>query len=387
MSVATRQRQLVLIGGGHVHVQVLQAFATTPPDDCRITLIASEAVAMYSGMAPGFVAGDYSRDELSIDLRPLAAACNAEFIENRCERVFPELKRIELDDGRRLSYDVASFNVGSTLVGRNLQGVAEHTLPTRPLTKLIGGISAMIGRAKAHPTDQPFRLVVVGAGVAGIELAFTTQSRLRKETGRSIHTTVLDSAGRILASLPGAFVRRVERLADRRGISFCNDAKVVRICNHGVILQSGNRIDSDATLWVTGPAGHRLFPNSPGIETDDRGFAWTRCTLQLKNHEDIFAVGDCGTLCDYPHTPKAGVYAVRQGSLLAHNLRAQLCGEPLGSYKPQRDFLTLCNMGNGYAIGCKKNLSFGGRWVLRLKDRIDRAFMRRFQSDPQKVHD
>ncbi len=51
----------------------------------------------------------------------------------------------------------------------------------------------------------------------------------------------------------------------------------------------------------------------------------------------------------------------------------------LRRYTPQRDFLALLNIGDGTALGTKWGRSFEGRWVMRLKDWIDRRFMRRFQ--------
>ncbi len=379
MSVATPVRHLVLVGGGHAHVQVLATFAADPPANSRITLVAAERIAMYSGMAPGFVGGDYSFDDLSIDLRPLADACGAEVLEARCERVDPLAKEIHLSGGDVIGYDVASFNVGSTLLGRELDGVSQYALPTRPLSKLLSGMDGLIDRADSHSSGKPFRLLVVGGGVAGIELAFCAQVRLKRATGRVIDVTLLNSGSRILPRYPDSLVHRVEHLAAIRGIVIENNMRVVALDEGGALLASGDRVFCDAVLWVTGPSSHSLFFDSPGVDTDDRGFVSIRSTLQFTGYDDLFAVGDCGTLVDYPETPKAGVYAVRQGPVLAGNLRAFLCGEALGEYKPQREFLTLLNMGEGYAVGCKFGFSFGGRWVLRLKDWIDRGFVRRFQ--------
>jgi selenide,water dikinase len=94
----------------------------------------------------------------------------------------------------------------------------------------------------------------------------------------------------------------------------------------------------------------------------------------------MFAVGDCATLDEFPDTPKAGVYAVRQGPILMRNLRAVAAGGGLESYRPQADFLTLLNLGDGSALGTKWGRTFEGRWVMWLKDRIDRRFMKRFQT-------
>jgi len=379
MIVATPARQLVLVGGGHAHVQVLKAFATDPPANCRITLVTAERIAMYSGMAPGFVAGDYTMHDLSIDLKPLAAGCGAELIEASCDRVAPAAKQIHLAGGEVIKYDVASFNIGSTLLGRELPGVSEHALPTRPLRKLLDGIEGLIARASEHHGDQPFRLLVVGAGVAGVELAFCAQARLRRETGKTIAVTLFNNGSRILPRYPDSLVRRVVRLSDKCGITIKNNVRAVELNDRGVMVESGKHFEGDAVLWVTGPESHPPFSNSPGIVTDHRGFVTTRSTLQFKDHDNLFAVGDCGTLIDYPTTPKAGVYAVRQGPVITDNLRRFLHGDPLQTYKPQREFLTLLNMGDGYAIGCKFGVTFGGQWVLRLKDRIDRNFMRAYQ--------
>ncbi len=131
-------------------------------------------------------------------------------------------------------------------------------------------------------------------------------------------------------------------------------------------------------IWVTGAISPSLFRDSQ-VATDDRGFLLIRSTLQVKDHDDIFATGDCATLIDYPQTPKAGVYAVRQGPYIAHNLRAALTGQPLKSYVPQRDFLLLMNLGKGYAVGTKWGLQFGGKWVRRWKNHLDVRFMQTFQ--------
>jgi len=102
-------------------------------------------------------------------------------------------------------------------------------------------------------------------------------------------------------------------------------------------------------------------------------------TLQVVGHPDLFAVGDCASSDAWPWMKKAGVYAVRQGPVLDANLRALLTGRPLRAYRPQRDFLTLLNLGERRALGSKWGFAVEGGWVFRLKDRIDRGFMRRFQ--------
>jgi NADH dehydrogenase FAD-containing subunit len=93
----------------------------------------------------------------------------------------------------------------------------------------------------------------------------------------------------------------------------------------------------------------------------------------------VFAVGDSGTIAETP-TPKAGVYAIRQGPILWKNLARLLAGQPLLQYAPRSNFLKLLNTGDGQALGEYLGWSFQGRWVWKVKDWIDGRFMDQFRS-------
>src|SRR6188768_3654127 len=91
------RRDLVLVGGGHAHVQVLRRFAMEPPRGTRITVVVDTPVAVYSGMVPGFVAGQYQASELEIDVVPLARRAGARVILSRAVRIDAAASRIELE--------------------------------------------------------------------------------------------------------------------------------------------------------------------------------------------------------------------------------------------------------------------------------------------------
>lgn len=374
-------RQVLLIGGGHSHVQVLESLASTPLSGATVEVIVDKPIAIYSGMVPGYVAGQYSARELEIDVPRLCSRAGVECTVEPVAIIDAAARQIGLANGRRLDYDLASVNIGSTVAGLDLPGVRDSAIPTRPISELIRRTEEVVTKASNRQQEGPFQVVVVGGGAGGVELAFTFLERLERAGCAPVEAHLINSGPRILEGYPASLAHRAVRAATRRGIQVhCN--KRVQSAEAGQItLDSGEVWPCDALLWVTGAVSHPLFVDS-GLPTDDRGFVDTRSTLQIVGYDDLFAVGDCATLIDYPATPKAGVYAVRQGPVLTNNLRASLAGRPLESYRPQNDFLTLLNLGDGSALGAKKGLSFQGRWVMRLKSWIDRRFMQRFQFEP-----
>lgn len=376
--MSTADRHLVLVGGGHAHVQVLRRMAMEPVSGARLTLVSDTPLAVYSGMVPGFIAGRYQREELEIDVVPLARRAAVRVVLARALGVDVKNRRLLLEGRPSLPYDAISFNVGSTVAGLDLEGVREHTLPTRPIGRLVERFDEVLARYRQHSSSGAFRVVVAGAGAGGVELSFTALHRLQNEGGARVEVTLVEAGQRVLPGYPEGLVARLERQAARRGITILRGRRVMTIEPGRVHFDDGHTLAFNALLWVTGAVAQPLFRDS-GLPTDERGFVRVRPTLQVEGHDEIFAVGDCATLVEHPETPKAGVYAVRQGPYLTDNLRAMLTGGRLRSYRPQRDFLTLLNLGDGTALGSKWGVSFEGRWVMELKDKIDRRFMRRFQ--------
>lgn len=370
--------QVVLVGAGHTHIQALRHWMMHPDPAVEATLVVDTPIAVYSGMAPGLVAGQYERHELEIDAVPLARRAGVRVVLAPCTGIEAANRRVLVEGREPLPFDIASFDVGSTVAGLELPGVREHAVPTRPINRLAAAIS---GRIEAVTSLQP-NVVVVGSGAGGIELAFCIDARLRG-LGLEPRVTIVEAGNRILPGYHPALARRVGAAARERGLRTLVDTTVAAVDEDCVRLEDGRRLDSDLTFWVTGAAALPIFRGSD-LPLCDRGFARTRPTLQVEGHDHIFAVGDCATLIDQPNRPRAGVYAVRMGPYLIENLERLKTGQRLRRYRPQGDFLALLNLGDGRAAGAKWGAAFEGRWVMRLKDRIDRRFMERFQAlDPE----
>ncbi len=146
----------------------------------------------------------------------------------------------------------------------------------------------------------------------------------------------------------------------------------VRVEEGAVHLEGGQALPFDELFWAT-EASPAPWLAGTGLALDAQGFVAVEPTLESISHPGVFAAGDVASF--RPQLSKAGVYAVREGPVLAANLRSAAAGERLKAYKPQRNILSLISTGGRYALGARNGLTFEGRWVWRWKNWIDRRFM------------
>jgi selenide,water dikinase len=141
------------------------------------------------------------------------------------------------------------------------------------------------------------------------------------------------------------------------------------------VYPCGETLAADEVVWVTQAGGapgcaRPVWHSTPPVSSG-------RATLQTVSDPLIFAAGDCAAMLGRP-LEKAGVFAVRQGPVLAENLRRSLLERPLrvlasatalaGADQHRRPLRR--------RLACRMHAE--GAWVWRWKDWLDRRFMRRF---------
>ena len=129
---ATTPSRLILVGGGHAHLLVLQALATRRPQGVDITLISPSRWQHYSGMLPGWMKQHYALDDCRIDLLPLLRQARVHFIEDHIVGMDAEQRCVCLSDGTHVHYDLLSLDVGSEVNTEWLTDLGPKLLPIKP---------------------------------------------------------------------------------------------------------------------------------------------------------------------------------------------------------------------------------------------------------------
>jgi NADH dehydrogenase FAD-containing subunit len=352
---------IVFAGGGHAHLYSLRRTAALIQAGYEVILVNPESHLYYSGMATGVVSGLYSPEQSRLNVQRMVENGGGRFVEGHVEKVVPEERILLLEGGERLSYDVASFCVGSEVercVG---------SIPVKPVSN-----AALIRNNLKEPG---VRAVIAGGGVAGCEIAANAAERI-EQTNPTATLTLVESGPELLATAPRKARREISDYLRGKNVQIILNSRVVSHDAGIVRLDTGRSLAADVLILATGTLPPPLFSRS-NVLTDEDGRLWVNHYLRSPNHPKLFGGGDAISFRG-GKLPGLGVYAIRQGPILFHNIRATLKGEPLAPFLPQKRYLYVLNLGDGTGLGIRGGFSWRGRSAMKLKHLIDQRFMREY---------
>lgn len=372
-------RRLVLVGGGHAHLHVLRALARRPISDTQVVLV-SPGDHFYSAMVPGFLQGQYGADDIRIDLQALASRAGVRMVRARADRV-DVARGIVIFAGEELPFDFCSLDIGCEPTGTATPGASRWALALRPMERALE-VRARVDALVAGAPERPPAVVVVGAGAGGVEIAFAIRARFHAARVQG-SVSLVEGGVEVLPEYDPTMRDLATRVLGDRGVAVALGGRVTAVSESAVTLHNGASLPADLVVWVTGAAAPPLVAES-GLARDAEGFLLVDRSLRAVDGTPIWGAGDCITLRDFPDIAKAGVYAVREAPALERSLRAALGHGRPGRFRPQRSYLSLLNTGRGWALMRWKGIHRHSRWAWRLKDMIDRRFVRRFQVSDEK---
>ncbi len=142
------EKDLVLLGGGHAHVQVVKSFGMKSERGVRVTLISPEPDTPYSGMLPGLIAGHYAYDDTHIDLVRLCRWADVRFIRAGAVGIDTIARHVTLKDRPAIGYDLLSVDTGSTPRADDVPGAADFAIPVKPISRFLRHWSDLVVRAR-----------------------------------------------------------------------------------------------------------------------------------------------------------------------------------------------------------------------------------------------
>jgi NADH dehydrogenase FAD-containing subunit len=359
-------------------------------------LIDVQAFAYYCGMIPGYLAKLYPNyEETRIDLHELCSKSqnknNIEFVHDGVLDINFDKKLVYLTESTAtIEFDMLSFDIGSATKSLDdVPGAFEYAIPTRPIPYLVERLLELAEQElHAKKVERPMRMVVVGGGASGIELAMSVVGRWRPFLGKEhLQVMLITSDPTILPEIPGAR-RALKELLIEKDLTLCFNATVVKVDEDFVHLATGMKVPYTYCLWATGAGCHDLARTlqQRGLDVTPDGWIRVQDTLQSTSHPNIFAAGDCCYAFALA-LPKAGVYALQEGPILARNLERFAQHQPLENFNPNTNgCLQFLSCGDGTALGFAFGLPLRGRWIWQIKNAMDHEFLSLFNPDGRNTY-
>ncbi|SKA20641.1 NAD(P)/FAD-dependent oxidoreductase [Consotaella salsifontis] len=372
MNVASKAkpdaRRVVLVGAGHAHLALILAADRFRSAGAELVIV-DPGRFWYSGRASALLGGTIEADEDTVNIGELCAACGVRLITGRAVGLDGRERTVFLEEGQPVGYDLASFNVGS-VVGAPFPVRSDNVWPVKPVSGLLRLRQAL------EAARRPISIIVVGGGASGCEIA-ANLAGLAERRRLDLHITLVGRGERLLPSAPSGAGAYMERRLRAGGCRLVLGRKVDSVQGQRVVLDDGGALAFDHCVLATGLVAAPLVGRL-GLPVDPAGGLLVAPTLASLADARVFAAGDCAAIDGHP-LPKVGVYGVRAAPVLLANLLSSLSGAPLRSYRPQRRFLSILDLGDGAGLALRGRLWFPGRAMGWWKRRLDGVFLAKYQ--------
>lgn len=355
--------RIVIVGGGAGGLELATRLGDSLGKRGRaaITLVDAALTHLWKPLLHEVAAGTFDSHEDDVDYIAQAHHHHFEYRLGRMDGLDREKRLIALaptldEDGREviprrtIPYDTLVLAVGSVSNDFGIPGVREHCtfLDDRAQADAFQReiMKTYIRAQTQHEplTPAQLRVVIIGAGATGVELAAELHNVARQLVAygfdrivpeRDVKLTIIEAADHILPALPPRLWQAAERELRKLGVDVRAGKKVTRVTAEGVHTHDGAFHPASLTVWAAGIKAPDFLRGLAGLESNRLNQLVVHPTLQTTRDGNIFALGDCAQ-CPQPGkdrpVPPTAQAAHQQASMLLKTMRRRLTGGALPTY-------------------------------------------------------
>ncbi|HYV18001.1 MAG TPA: NAD(P)/FAD-dependent oxidoreductase [Verrucomicrobiae bacterium] len=338
-------KRVVILGGGfgglYAALRLEKELRREP--GLEVTLVNRENFFLFTPMLHEVAASDLDLTNIVSPVRTLLKRVG--FFQGDVQGIDLERRTVTVTHGldthpHDLPYDALVLALGSVTNFYGLPGLEEHALTMKSLGDAVHLRNRLIQLMEEADTEccalerSPLMtFVVAGGGFAGVETIaglhdFVHASlRFYPNIGaKNVRFVLVHPGDYILPELGEELGRYAQEKLAARGIEIRGRVKVSEVDGKGVTLSDGAVIPSRTIVWTAGTTPNPMLALLPCPR--EKGRIKVDETLEVPGHPGVFAVGDCALI---PHKsgafhPPTAQHALREGSVVAHNVLARLRG-------------------------------------------------------------
>ena len=271
--------------------------------------------------------------------------------------------KIQLSDGKDVSYDYLVLAGGATVNYFNTPGAAVHAFPLYTLMNAVKLRSRVLERFEAADRDPTLieegalNFVIVGAGPTGVETAGALSDLFYNLLPRDYHqlatekarVIIVERGKEVLAPFKDNLRSYAKEELERRRVEVRLGEAVAEVGPTFVRLKSGEEIQAHTLIWAAGVRANPLA-DLLGLPQGRGGRVKLNPDLSVPDHPEIFVVGDMGEVAsDGEVLPQLGSVAMQSGEHVGRQIARRVAGEPGQPFK-YWDKGFMATIGRGAAV-------------------------------------
>jgi NADH:ubiquinone reductase (H+-translocating) len=356
--------QVVILGCGFAGQGAAAKLKNAP---VKITIIDQNDYHTFQPLLYQLATDEMGMTEVGFPIRELLhRQDNAVFHQVKVTGIDLANKRVQLEGMDPIAYDYLVVGLGAVVNFFGMQGAQEHAYPLytlRDAVRLKDHILETLEAADKNPTlvdDGALTFCVVGGGPTGVETAGALAELMHAVAERDYpNLPIKDKAQIVLFEmgphLLGPFKPKLQGYAkktlEKLGVTVRLGEGVVEVTPKTITLKSGEVIKTHTLVWGAGIQANPLA-KSLGVEPVKGGRISVDLDLTLKDHPEVFVVGDIAVMTDAKTNeplPQLGSVAQQAGRHVGENIERLVKGEATEPFK-YLDKGTMATIGRGAAV-------------------------------------
>ena len=350
---------LVLVGGGHSNVLLMKKWLMHPHliPKCPISIISRDSHLVYSAMFPSVISKEIKLENSLVDIEALANSVKISFIKDEVCRIDFLSRKIFFHKRLSIPYSRLILNCGGeTKIPFEYKELLndEVAFPIKPFFKAYD----LLKTEDRFDLEKSLPFVIVGSGLAALEVSFALRKRWKR--------------------------RKLILVCNRENI----DNKFIyhlNLCS--IKIASEIKFEYQRIILCTGNQPPKWIKQNI-LELDNKGRIITSRKINVRNFQEVFAVGDCSSV-ESKKRNSSGIYAVKVVNTLSKNIYKVFNGQKLDSWFSQKYGLQILNCFNEMrpkAFAIYRNKVFGPYYFFwLLKKNIDNNFINKLTVEQMQV--
>lgn len=370
LSPEMTQPKIVILGGGFGGLFTALEIAGS----ANITLVSDEDHFLFTPMLYEYLSGEVEAWHIAPRYNELVDE-KISCIQDSASAVDLTTQTVSLGKSKQtLNYDVLVLATGGVTNYAGVEGAEEHTLPFRKLHHaddlrrlMIAALDRIPPETAPQDVRRDLTFVVVGAGASGCELSTKMADLLMDAvTRRALHgeprVVVVEMGDRVVPGMGEQIREYVEDALHQSHVEVHTQTRVVQVSSDSVTIEHQSNRETLKTAGVVWTGGVRMSPliETLDVEKDRRGALIVDGTLQLRQHNNVFALGDIAVYpAADPTLPGTAQLAFQEAKLAGDNIKAFLEGKEMRS-KHFEELGEAISLGTERAAVLTGGKAFGG---------------------------